>query len=269
MTLCNICKKPVTQRRVTLTNGSTVHETCLKSLQEKELKLKSNLTELKDHLYSIKMELAKRNRVGFKIFSVFTKPIISIDEIKKDKEKTEKLISNLSFNVLWVYNALVSIYDFFSTYPPDWDERKNQIIERDGKYCKRCGNSRNLHVHHVTPLSKGGTNEIANLQFLCEDCHSKKHGGRDFSGKFKNSETAFSKRLSSIEIAIQQRKQISFGYKKPSQKGYKKRTIKPIRLKKVPHRDRINFTLCVFGYCELRKANRKFALKRMKGLKIL
>ena len=269
MILCNICNKQVSQKGFNLTSGSAIHESCLKSFQEEELKVKNNLIELEDHLFSLKNELTKRKGIGFKIFSIFSNPTLSIDEIEKDKESTEKLLFNLSSEFLKLHKKLASIYDFFPTYPPDWDERKDLIIERDGKYCKKCGDSRNLHVHHIIPLSQGGTNEISNLKFLCEDCHSKKHGGGDFSGEFKNSETAFSKRLSDIKIAIQQEKYISFGYRKPSQKGHKERTIKPIKLEKISHRDKINFTLCVYGYCELRKANRNFALKRMRGLKIL
>jgi len=36
-------------------------------------------------------------------------------------------------------------------------------------------------VHHITPLSKGGTNDCANLMALCTPCHSAittREGGR-------------------------------------------------------------------------------------------
>jgi len=48
-------------------------------------------------------------------------------------------------------------------------------------YCGLCGREPpevKLHVDHIVPLSKGGTNNIANLQTLCSDCNLGK-GNRD------------------------------------------------------------------------------------------
>lgn len=33
-----------------------------------------------------------------------------------------------------------------------------------------------LCLHHVIPLSMGGTNNISNIVVLCDECHSKIHG---------------------------------------------------------------------------------------------
>jgi len=52
---------------------------------------------------------------------------------------------------------------------PSWwtvrdDERQNE--------CYNCGESQGkLDVHHIIPLSAGGTNESWNLMTLCESCH--------------------------------------------------------------------------------------------------
>lgn len=40
--------------------------------------------------------------------------------------------------------------------------------------CAACGERNNIHVDHITPLSKGGGNGVENLQFLCGPCNSKK-----------------------------------------------------------------------------------------------
>ena len=37
-----------------------------------------------------------------------------------------------------------------------------------------CGDMRNLHVDHIVPLSKGGGDEMSNLQFLCPKHNSEK-----------------------------------------------------------------------------------------------
>ena len=53
-----------------------------------------------------------------------------------------------------------------------------KIFERDKKVCRHClariGFQHRWHVDHVVPVSKGGTNEEANLQLLCEACNMKK-----------------------------------------------------------------------------------------------
>ena len=48
--------------------------------------------------------------------------------------------------------------------------------------CKRNGNLTPAEeVHHIVPLSQGGTNDITNLMSLCKECHSEitaREGGR-------------------------------------------------------------------------------------------
>lgn len=48
------------------------------------------------------------------------------------------------------------------------------LIERDGYACAECGKSKSLHVDHVRPLSRGGTDDLDNLRFLCASCNSRK-----------------------------------------------------------------------------------------------
>ena len=40
--------------------------------------------------------------------------------------------------------------------------------------CVYCGSKNNLSIDHRIPLSKGGTNNSANIQVLCLDCNKKK-----------------------------------------------------------------------------------------------
>jgi 5-methylcytosine-specific restriction endonuclease McrA len=46
------------------------------------------------------------------------------------------------------------------------------------KKCANCHAETDLHLHHIVPLSNGGTNNPTNLVFLCTDCHSKVHSAK-------------------------------------------------------------------------------------------
>jgi hypothetical protein len=50
-----------------------------------------------------------------------------------------------------------------------------QILTRDKSTCQCCGakacDGVQLHVDHIKPVSKGGTNIFENLQTLCRDCN--------------------------------------------------------------------------------------------------
>lgn len=53
---------------------------------------------------------------------------------------------------------------------------RDAVLMRDGYRCRHCGrNPREdgikLHVDHIEPWSKGGTNDLENLQALCEECN--------------------------------------------------------------------------------------------------
>jgi hypothetical protein len=60
--------------------------------------------------------------------------------------------------------------------------QKHQVIARDQGRCthighdgKRCETERWLHIHHVKPVSLGGTNDPANLTTLCSFHHDLVH----------------------------------------------------------------------------------------------
>ena len=53
----------------------------------------------------------------------------------------------------------------------EWQELRRQILQRDNYMCQHCDNTNNLEVHHLQARHKGGTDDLANLITLCENCH--------------------------------------------------------------------------------------------------
>ena len=53
-------------------------------------------------------------------------------------------------------------------------DEKSEAMRRAGNCCEECGIKENLSVHHIIPLSKGGTNDMKNLTILCRSCNSRK-----------------------------------------------------------------------------------------------
>ena len=60
-----------------------------------------------------------------------------------------------------------------------WITYRGEARQRDGHRCVRCGAAESedapLEVHHIVPLSSGGTNELENLVTLCAACHKQAH----------------------------------------------------------------------------------------------
>lgn len=69
-------------------------------------------------------------------------------------------------------------------YGPKWNLIREEVIQRDGEACTKCGMTRaehkdqyceDLHVHHEKPLRECQTyeeaNTLSNLRTLCKGCH--------------------------------------------------------------------------------------------------
>lgn len=59
--------------------------------------------------------------------------------------------------------------------PPDWNERRQIVLDRDRGKCRRCGGALTLdtaHIHHVQRRSDQGDHSLHNLVSLCRSCHT-------------------------------------------------------------------------------------------------
>lgn len=61
-----------------------------------------------------------------------------------------------------------------------WRRLRKQVLANANHRCSVCGNSRGLQVHHIKPVSAGGTDAIDNLRALCAGCHKAAHSGNRF-----------------------------------------------------------------------------------------
>lgn len=53
---------------------------------------------------------------------------------------------------------------------------RKEVFKRDNYTCVECNASVNddgvrIHVDHITPISEGGTDDLENLQTLCDKCN--------------------------------------------------------------------------------------------------
>ncbi len=58
-------------------------------------------------------------------------------------------------------------------------EERLQISQKSNNKCCHCGKKISMHdkdstIEHIIPISKGGTNDLKNLVYLCSDCNEKK-----------------------------------------------------------------------------------------------
>lgn len=60
------------------------------------------------------------------------------------------------------------------TRTQEFFSRKKEVLSRDNNTCQNCGSKKDLQIDHITPISRGGSNEKSNLQVLCRDCNLSK-----------------------------------------------------------------------------------------------
>lgn len=56
----------------------------------------------------------------------------------------------------------------------DWKRIRLAVLERDHWLCQICRSRQATEVDHIVPRSKGGTDDMANLQAACDPCNRAK-----------------------------------------------------------------------------------------------
>lgn len=73
-------------------------------------------------------------------------------------------------NPMWIRKQRLAINGGSHTLA-EWEELQTQY----NFTCPRCGLIKVLTKDHIIPISKGGSDNIENIQPLCRSCNSQKH----------------------------------------------------------------------------------------------
>lgn len=139
------------------------------------------------HREAIANHALKQQEIDAKIraaeSSVTRIPAIVEQEIQQllDDAKSDKPTKSKEIRLIRAF--LVGLINFERTAlarpePLEYEVQKRKIRARDSYRCVCClrGFAQGeLHVHHVLPLSRCGTNADSNLATLCHPCHNKQH----------------------------------------------------------------------------------------------
>lgn len=68
-------------------------------------------------------------------------------------------------------SAKISAYNRLRMYANLYNRDLRKSIIKPGSKCEKCGSFKNLTVDHIIPITKGGANDIKNVQVLCRTCN--------------------------------------------------------------------------------------------------
>lgn len=84
--------------------------------------------------------------------------------------KRESVITNLKKKV----ENLEGVFQKKSIRPRISDDVQIAVMARDYGKCVKCDSNTEIQFDHIIPISKGGSNEVENIQILCRLCNQKK-----------------------------------------------------------------------------------------------
>ena len=256
---CVICGRSSAPQKV-LSSGKNYHQSCYQELLKEWQGLNEAVVKCRDSFLQQKRQRSQLESELSSVFSFFKRPALNkeLTEVRLAVAKSQAALeqargSAAKFDV----NRLESLWDFWLTYPPDWDTRRSEFLE--GRKCEECGTQRGLQAHHIMPLSRGGSNLSSNFAALCRECHEDHHHGFKEGG---SSGSLFSRHLEIITDAISSQTKVVIRYK-AANRDKTKRIISPLELISLEFAYADGESLCVKAYCELRGAERVFAIRRI------
>lgn len=98
--------------------------------------------------------------------------------------------------------------------------KRSRVLDRDGHRCRCCRSGRNLQVHHIRFVSRGGETRMDNLMVLCSYCHSRVHVGLLKVRRAPDGEVEFVDRKGrALRGALPQRLRLAVDYAMPRERG--------------------------------------------------
>jgi hypothetical protein len=122
-----------------------------------EFKLLSYNTEVFLPFYNEFKGLLTHNPFEFDINLEKVSKLIEILDLEIEKNELKKTAKGKRAEFGKIYKAV-----------------KIEMLKNNLEICVFCKTEKKITIDHIIPLSKGGTNDLSNLQFLCHSCNSKK-----------------------------------------------------------------------------------------------
>jgi 5-methylcytosine-specific restriction endonuclease McrA len=281
---CRFCNASDGER-IALLDGSTLHKACYNEIHRQLHAIEHYITSLDQKLSDSRRKLKPVEKLKRQFNRLFQNQSMDLqeDDFSSLKLKIQTLTQDrrIAAEKSGYFEALLSdVFDVWPTYPPDWSTRRASALAAGGGTCSRCGDRGPVDVHHLRPVREGGTHRLENLVLLCRECHRDVHGGRELGfarvGDDENKPTAAEKRIMKIRSAIDQGGSIHFTYTTRDGR-VTKRTVRPHDIRKLSPEEIGRLTdnqsdregsLCMFGYCHLRNDDRRFAVSRMRRVRV-
>lgn len=112
-------------------------------------------------------------------------------EANKELRRISKIRRLQLFKPSYIHQALYKVQELRKAYVAqrvsDVEKKRNkassyiskpkvrdEIFDTYGEQCLKCGSEDDICIDHIEPVSRGGKNELDNLQPLCRSCNSTK-----------------------------------------------------------------------------------------------